>query len=154
ATLPFLLRMHRRLGSEEALRMATLTLDHMAAGGICDQLGGGFHRYAVDAIWLVPHFEKMLYDNPLLARTYLQAHPVTGSPAYREVVEQTLAYIRRELLLEHGGFASAQDADTEGEEGLTYTWTPAELRELLGAEAALVEALYGVTDGGNFEGRT
>src|SRR4051794_19769941 len=142
ATLSFLLRMHRRLGSDEALRMARLTLDRMAAGGIYDQLGGGFHRYAVDAIWLVPHFEKMLYDNALLVRAYTQAHVVTGSAAYRQVAEQTLEYMRRELLLEHGGFASAQDADTDGEEGLTYTWTPAELRDIVGEDAALLEALY------------
>jgi uncharacterized protein len=154
AALPFLLRMHRRLGSDEALRMARLTLDRMAAGGIRDQVGGGFHRYAVDALWLVPHFEKMLYDNALLASAYLQAHAATGSAAYRQVAEETLDYLRRELLLEHGGFASAQDADTDGEEGLTYTWTPDELREVLGDEAALVETLFGVTPAGNFEGRT
>ena len=154
AALPFLLRMHRRLGSGEALRMARLTLDRMAAGGLRDQVGGGFHRYAVDAIWLVPHFEKMLYDNALLASAYLQAHALTGSAAYREVAAETLDYLRRELRLEHGGFASAQDADTDGHEGLTYTWTPAELHDLLGDEAALIEALFGVTPVGNFEGRT
>jgi uncharacterized protein YyaL (SSP411 family) len=154
AALPFLLRMHRRLVSSEALRMARLTLDRMAAGGIRDQVGGGFHRYAVDAVWLVPHFEKMLYDNALLASAYLQAHALTGSAAYRQVAAETLDYLRRELRLEHGGFASAQDADTDGQEGLTYTWTPAEIRDVLGDEAALVEVLFGVTPAGNFEGRT
>ena len=134
--------------------MAELTLDRMAAGGIHDQLAGGFHRYAVDAIWLVPHFEKMLYDNALLARAYLQAFEATGAPRHAEVAASTLDYLVRELRLPHGGYASATDADTDGVEGSTFVWTPDEVRELLGDDAALVEALYDITPAGNFEGAT
>ena len=111
--------------------MALRTLERMADGGIHDQLGGGFHRYAVDAIWLVPHFEQMLYDNALLARAYLAAWQVTGDEQWREVAEGILDYLLRELALEHGGFASAQDADTDGVEGATFTWTPEQLRAVL-----------------------
>ena len=110
--------------------MATATLDGMAAGGMYDVVGGGFHRYSVDDRWLVPHFEKMLYDNALLASTYLHAWVVTGRERYREVVEDTLDYLLRELLLPNGGLASAQDADTAGVEGLTYTWSPEEADEM------------------------
>jgi uncharacterized protein YyaL (SSP411 family) len=106
--------------------MVTATLDGMAAGGFYDVVGGGFHRYSVDDRWLVPHFEKMLYDNAVLASTYLHAWVVTGRERYREVVEETLAYMLRELALSEGGFASAHDADTNGVEGLTHTWTPEE----------------------------
>jgi hypothetical protein len=128
ATLEFLLRR----GDDESLAMVTTTLDGMAAGGMYDLVGGGFHRYSVDAEWLVPHFEKMLYDNALLAPTYLHGWLVTGNERYRAVAEETLDYLLRELRLTEGGFASAQDADTEGVEGLTFTWTedegaPAEL---------------------------
>jgi uncharacterized protein YyaL (SSP411 family) len=150
----FLLRMHRATGSAEALAMAETTLDRMAAGGIHDQLAGGFHRYAVDAIWLVPHFEKMLYDNALLARGYLGAFEATGAPRHAEVAATTLDYLVRELRLPHGGYASATDADTDGVEGSTFVWTPAEVRALLGDDAALVEALYDITPEGNFEGAT
>jgi uncharacterized protein YyaL (SSP411 family) len=153
STLEFLLRTHARSGSEQALEMAVKTLDEMAAGGMYDQLGGGFHRYSVDAVWLVPHFEKMLYDNALLASVYLHGWLVTGAPRYREVVEETLDYLLREMRLPEGGFASAQDADTKGEEGLTYVWGYEELVNLLEpAEAELVIERYGVTVGGNFEG--
>ena len=134
--------------------MAEITLDRMAAGGIHDQLAGGFHRYAVDAIWLVPHFEKMLYDNALLARGYLAAFEATGAARHAEVAGSTLDYLVRELRLPHGGYASATDADTDGVEGSTFVWTPREVRALLGDDAALVEALYGITDEGNFEGAT
>jgi uncharacterized protein YyaL (SSP411 family) len=132
SALEFLLRMHRRLADEEALEMVVRTLDGMAAGGMYDLLGGGFHRYSVDERWLVPHFEKMLYDNALLVPVYLHGWLVTGDERYRAVAEETLAYMLRELRLPEGGFASAQDADTEGVEGLTFTWTadegaPAEL---------------------------
>ena len=131
STLEFLLRMHLR-GDEDALPMVTATLDAMAAGGMYDLVGGGFHRYSVDEAWLVPHFEKMLYDNALLASTYLHAWVVTGEARYRRVVEQTIDYMLRELRLREGGFASAQDADTEGVEGLTFSWTPEEgIREEL-----------------------
>jgi uncharacterized protein len=150
----FLLRMHRELGSDEARRMAEITLDRMAAGGIHDQLAGGFHRYAVDAIWLVPHFEKMLYDNALLARAYLQAFEETGAERHGEVAASTLDYLVRELRLPHGGYASATDADTDGVEGSTFVWTPRDVRALLGDDSALVEALYDITDEGNFEGAT
>jgi uncharacterized protein len=120
--LEFLLRMHTR-GNPDALELVTTTLDGMAAGGMYDLLGGGFHRYSVDARWLVPHFEKMLYDNALLAPAYLHAWVVTGEEGYREVAEATIDYMLRELRLPEGGFASAQDADTDGVEGLTFTWT-------------------------------
>jgi uncharacterized protein YyaL (SSP411 family) len=122
SSLEFLLRR----GDERALEMVTATLDGMVAGGFYDVVGGGFHRYSVDDRWLVPHFEKMLYDNALLASTYLHAWVVTGRPRYREVVEETIAYVLRELALPGGGIASAHDADTDGVEGLTYTWTPEE----------------------------
>src|SRR4051794_5415740 len=155
SVLTFLLRMHRRSGSEEALGMALSTLAKMADGGIHDQLGGGFHRYAVDAIWLVPHFEQMLYDNALLARAYLAAWQVTGEEQWREVAEGILDYLLRELALDHGGFASAQDADTDGVEGATFTWTPQQLRAVLSEEdAELAAHTWGVTAEGNFEGAT
>ena len=154
STLEFLLRMHHGAGSSEALEMARVTLDRMAAGGMYDQLGGGFHRYSVDAVWLVPHFEKMLYDNALLASAYLHGWVVTGAERYRGIVEETLDYLVREMRIPAGGFASAQDADTEGEEGLTYVWTPEEIREALGSEAAeRVIRRFGVTAEGNFEGK-
>jgi hypothetical protein len=122
STLEFLLRR----GDEESLGMVTATLDGMAAGGMYDVVGGGFHRYSVDDRWLVPHFEKMLYDNAVLASAYLHAWVLTGRPRYRQVVEETLDYAVRELSLPDGGLASAQDADTNGTEGLTYTWTEEE----------------------------
>ena len=114
--------------------MVRRTLDGMAAGGLYDVVGGGFHRYSVDARWLVPHFEKMLYDNALLASAYLHAWVVTGEERYRAIVEETIDYLLREMRLPSGGFASAQDADTDGVEGLTYTWTP---EEWAGARARL-----------------
>jgi uncharacterized protein YyaL (SSP411 family) len=122
STLEFLLRR----GDEESLAIVTATLDGMAAGGMYDVVGGGFHRYSVDERWLVPHFEKMLYDNALLASTYLHGWVVTGRERYRQVVEETIEYMLRELILPGGGLASAQDADTDGVEGLTYTWTQEE----------------------------
>src|SRR5205085_7378646 len=115
-TLEFPLR-RLAAGDERPADMVRFTLNKMANGGIHDQLGGGFHRYAVDAVWLVPHFEQMLYDNALLARSYLAAWQVTGDDQWREVAEGILDYVLRELALEHGGFASAQDADTDGVEG-------------------------------------
>ena len=122
STLEFLLRR----GDEASMTMVTATLDGMAAGGFYDVVGGGFHRYSVDDRWLVPHFEKMLYDNAVLVSTYLHAWVVTGQARYREIVEETVEYMLRELALGDGGFASAQDADTNGVEGLTHTWTPEE----------------------------
>ena len=122
STLELLLRR----GDDDSLAMVEKTLDGMAAGGMYDVVGGGFHRYSVDDRWLVPHFEKMLYDNAVLASTYLHAWVVTGRERYREVVEETLDYVLREMLLPEGSLASAQDADTDGVEGLTYTWTEEE----------------------------
>ena len=151
--LELLLRAHARTGNQRALDAVQLTLDKMALGGIYDQLGGGFHRYSVDAHWLVPHFEKMLYDNAQLARVYLQAYLVTRRPLYLRIVEETLGYVMREMTHPSGGFFSTQDADSEGEEGKFFVWTPAEVERLLGAEdARLFSAHYDVTPGGNFEG--
>jgi uncharacterized protein YyaL (SSP411 family) len=151
-TIEFLLRQHARTGDERALAMARRSLDAMAAGGIYDHLGGGFARYATDAIWLVPHFEKMLYDNAQLARVYLHAWQVTRDPRYREVVEETLDFVERELRTPDGGFASSLDADTDGEEGATYVWSKAEIDEIVGDDAAAFTRAYGVTENGNWEG--
>jgi uncharacterized protein YyaL (SSP411 family) len=153
-TIRLLLAQHERSGDSEALRMARRTLDAMARGGIRDQLGGGFHRYAVDAEWLVPHFEKMLYDNALLAVAYVEAHEATGEAQYARVARETLDWILREMADPGGGFHSALSAETEGEEGAFYVWTPHEVREALGdaEEADLVCRHFGVTEAGNFEG--
>jgi uncharacterized protein YyaL (SSP411 family) len=129
------------------------SLDAMLAGGIYDQLGGGFARYSVDAAWLVPHFEKMLYDNALLARAYLHGWQALGHERYRRVVEETLDWMLREMRAPEGGFHSALDADSEGEEGRFYVWTPAELEAVLDTEAGPIAEFYGVTARGNFEGR-
>ena len=150
-TIEFLLR-RAAAGDQRALPLARRTLDRMAAGGIRDQLGGGFHRYATDAIWLVPHFEQMLYDNAQLARVYLHAWAFTGEARFRSVATGTLDYVLRELTTEDGAFAASQDADTEGVEGATFTWRADEVREALGEDAALFATAYGVTDGGNWEG--
>jgi uncharacterized protein YyaL (SSP411 family) len=148
-----LLRYHRRSGDAEALRMATVTLEKMAAGGIYDQLGGGFHRYATDAAWQVPHFEKMLYDNALLAVAYLEAFQVTGRPVFARVARETLDYVLREMAAPAGAFFSATDADSEGQEGKFFVWSEGEIRALLGADAPRFIRAYGVTSSGNFEGR-
>jgi uncharacterized protein YyaL (SSP411 family) len=133
------------------------SLDAMAAGGIYDHLGGGFARYSVDREWLVPHFEKMLYDQALLARVYLHAWQVTGHDRYRQVLDETVGYVLRDLRHPDGGFYSAEDADSEGEEGRFYVWTPDEIVAALDGDEALADdvmAFYGVTPAGNFEGRT
>jgi uncharacterized protein YyaL (SSP411 family) len=152
-TIEFLLR-RAAAGDRRALPLAARTLDRMADGGLRDQLGGGFHRYATDAIWLVPHFEQMLYDNAQLARVYLHAWALTGEARFRNVATDTLTYILRRLTTDNGAFASSEDADTEGEEGATFTWRADEIREALGDDAALFAAAYGVTEQGNWEGVT
>jgi uncharacterized protein YyaL (SSP411 family) len=133
--------------------MITVTLDAMAAGGIYDQLGGGFARYSTDEMWLVPHFEKMLYDNASLLRAYTHGWLLTHEPRYQRVVEETVAYLLRDLRRPGGGFASAEDADSEGEEGRFYVWSLAEIEEVCGADAPEVIRYYGVTERGNFEHR-
>ena len=152
-TIEFLLRTHVRTTERAALTMAASTLTKMARGGMYDQLSGGFHRYATDAIWLVPHFEKMLYDNAQLARAYLHAWQVTQRPLFRRVAEETLDYVVREMTNPAGGFYSSQDADSEGEEGKFFVWTLAEIRVVLGDDADLFADAYGVTERGNFEGK-
>ena len=152
--LEFALRVHARTGNPDALEMVTQTLHAMARGGIRDHLAGGFHRYSVDARWLVPHFEKMLYDNALLGRVYLNAYQATGDPELRRVAESTLDHLLTEMRAPEDGFYSALDADSEGEEGTFYVWTPAQVRELLDQEAAdLFMRCYDVSENGNFEGR-
>ena len=152
--LDFLLRHHAATGDARALEMIELTLTRMARGGIYDQLGGGFHRYSTDPFWLVPHFEKMLYDNALLSRLYLHAHQATGSAFYARIAQETIDYVLREMTDPLGGFYSAQDADSEGEEGRFFVWTPGEIEGVLGREdGAAFRARYGVTHEGNFEGR-
>jgi uncharacterized protein len=156
----FLLRYHRRTGDPEALNMVTLTLERMAGGGMYDQVGGGFHRYSTDAQWLVPHFEKMLYDNALLAMAYLDAYQVTGRAAFARVVREILRYVERDMTSPQGAFYSATDADSltpsgRREEGYFFTWTPSELEAALGSKRArIVAAYYDVTPSGNFEGRS
>jgi uncharacterized protein YyaL (SSP411 family) len=151
--LRLLLRAWRRFGSEDALHMTRLTLDRMAMGGMYDHLGGGFHRYSTDQRWLVPHFEKMLYDNALLSLAYLEAFQATGHGFYREVVEETLDYVLREMTSPEGPFYSTQDADSEGVEGEFYVWSAAEIESILGKELAdLFDEVYDVTPSGNWEG--
>jgi len=152
-TLSLLLRCHRRTGEAKALQMVTKTLDAMAAGGIYDHIGGGFSRYSTDEQWLVPHFEKMLYDNALLAKVYLEAYQVTRQPAYRQVVREILDYILREMTAPEGGFYSATDADSEGEEGKFFVWTPGEVRTVVknDEDARRFCACYDISEQGNWE---
>ncbi|MFN8441247.1 MAG: thioredoxin domain-containing protein [Caldilineaceae bacterium] len=176
-TLDFCMRQYKRTGDLDALYMAEHTLTQMANGGIYDQLGGGFHRYSVDAIWLTPHFEKMLYDNAQLLRSYLQAWQISQSVVssqksglvtrdsglmtndsglfYRRIIEETVAYVLREMTSPEGGFYSTQDADSEGHEGKFFVWTPDEIWQIIGDQhqSALVETYYGVSTRGNFEGK-
>ena len=159
-TLEFLLRYAHRTGNQQGMAMLEKTLRAMAEGGMYDQLGGGFHRYSVDEQWLVPHFEKMLYDNALLARVYVETYQATGDPFYRRIAEETLAYLVREMRHPDGGFYSTQDADSlpadgahehEKEEGAFFVWTPAEVREALRGDARIFSQLFDVTERGNFE---
>lgn len=150
-TLTYLLALAWK-GDPLARGMLELTLDKMAQGGIYDQVGGGFHRYAVDGIWRLPHFEKMLYDNAQLARVYLGMYRLTGKNLYRRVTLETLDYLLREMQHPEGGFYSAQDADSEGVEGKFYVWDEREIRELLGPDAEAAIKLFGVSEPGNWEG--
>jgi hypothetical protein len=151
--LDFLLRAWARTGSDAALGIVRTSFRAMARGGIYDQLGGGFHRYTVDDRWLVPHFEKMLYDNALLVRVGVHLWQTTEDPEVRRVAEETVDWVRREMTAPDGGFFSTLDADSEGHEGRFYVWTESELDAALGPGAAVAKAYFGVTPEGNFEGR-
>ncbi|MDQ3064141.1 MAG: thioredoxin domain-containing protein, partial [Acidobacteriota bacterium] len=151
-SLEFLLRYFYRTKDVNALEMVEKTCTKMAHGGIYDQLGGGFHRYTVDAIWLTPHFEKMLYDNAQLARIYLHLFQITKDEFYKRIAVETLDYVKREMHNERGGFYTAQDADSEGVEGKFFVWTPEEIAEILGEnDTRIFSFYYDVTEHGNFE---
>jgi hypothetical protein len=150
--LEFLMRGYARTGDSNTLRLVTLTLRAMARGGIYDQIGGGFHRYSVDSIWLVPHFEKMLYDNAQLSRAYLHGWQATRDDFFRQIAEEVYDYILREMTAPEGGFYSATDADSDGEEGKYFVWSLEELQTLLGDDAPIAVEYYGVSRSGNFEG--
>ncbi|MBL8184485.1 MAG: thioredoxin domain-containing protein [Blastocatellia bacterium] len=153
-SMEFLLRYWKRTGNENALTMVKHTAEKIACGGIYDQLGGGFHRYSVDAVWLVPHFEKMLYDNAQLVRIYLHLYQITKEDLFKRIAVETLEYIRREMIGPEAGFYSTQDADSEGEEGKFFVWTPEEIQAVLGDDSSKVFCeFYNVTSEGNFEGR-
>jgi hypothetical protein len=150
-SISMLLRHHQRTGDKNSLKMATKTLDRMAMGGMYDHVGGGFHRYSTDAQWLLPHFEKMLYDNGQLCQIYLEAYQLTGKPYYKRIVTEILAYIEREMLDENGGFYSSEDADSEREEGKYYIWAHAEIETILGKEdAERFSDFYALKSKGNF----
>ncbi|MGH7138734.1 MAG: thioredoxin domain-containing protein, partial [Pirellulales bacterium] len=152
--LRLLLRRWRREPREDMLHIVTLTLDRMAAGGMYDHLGGGFHRYSVDDRWLVPHFEKMLYDNALLSAAYVEAFQATGRPDYERTSRETCDYVLRDMTSPEGGFYSTLDADSEGDEGKFYVWMPDEVLAVLGAERAKTFCrVYDVSEEGNFEGQ-
>ncbi len=150
ANLEFLLAHHARTGDPDALGMVTSTLRAMATGGMYDQLGGGFSRYSVDGRWLIPHFEKMLYDNAQLVRVYLHAWQITGEPLFERIVRETLSYLVREMRDAEGGFYAAQDADSEGIEGKFFVWTQAELEAALGEDWPLFAACHDIGEEGNF----
>ena len=154
ANLEFLLSEYERVADESLLKMVTYTLDMMAYGGMYDQIGGGFHRYSVDEKWLVPHFEKMLYDNAQLAKVYLQAHQLTQEPRYRRIAEEIFGFVFREMTAPEGGFYAALDAETDAEEGKYYVWTADEIQKILGKKtAARFADVYGIDKGPNFEGK-
>jgi uncharacterized protein len=153
--LELMMRQYRLQPDPKLLKMVTLTLDRMAQGGMYDQVGGGFSRYSVDDRWLVPHFEKMLYDNALLSAVYLQAFELTGQPYYRRIATETLTYVMREMTGEGGGFFSALDADSEGHEGKFYVWSPEQVLAVLGSEEGRrFNQVYDITPAGNFEGKS
>jgi uncharacterized protein len=157
--LELMLRAYMSSASDSARSIVTTTLDAMASGGMYDHIGGGFARYSVDREWLVPHFEKMLYDQALLARAYLHAYAVLGLDQFRQVVDETIGYVLRDLRNPDGGFYSAEDADSpdehgHGHEGLFSTWTPREVLDVLGPDSAAANEWWGITEGGNFEGRS
>jgi len=154
SNLSFMFRYTRLSGISKFEKFALLTLKKMAKGGIFDQIGGGFHRYSTDARWLVPHFEKMLYDNALLPIVYSEAYQITKDSFFSEVVRKTLDYVIREMTSDNGTFFSAQDADTNGEEGQTFVWKKQEIEKILGDNSEIFCIYYDVTDGGNFEGNT
>ncbi len=148
----FLLRYWKRTGDDSALRMVEHTLKAMRQGGIYDQIGFGFHRYSTDERWLVPHFEKMLYDQAMLAMIYTEAYQATGKEDYATTANEIFAYVLRDMTAVEGGFFSAEDADSEGVEGKFYVWTMDEIRNLLdSSEAELVIEVYRVADEGNFQ---
>jgi uncharacterized protein YyaL (SSP411 family) len=150
-TILFCLRVWKRTGSKEALHMAEHSLEKMAKGGLYDQLGGGFARYATDALWIVPHFEKMLYDNALLTIAYLEAFQITRKPLYERIARETLEYVLRDMTSKDGAFHSAEDADSEKIEGKFYVWNPTQVREVLGDKAERFMKAFDVTDEGNWE---
>ena len=152
--LSFMLRYHKLSGISKFKEFVLRTLDKMASGGIFDQIGGGFHRYSTDSRWLVPHFEKMLYDNALIPIVYAEAYQLTKDPKYLNVVTKTLRYVLQEMTSAEGAFFSAQDADSEGEEGKYYVWKKREIQEILAENADVFCLYFDVTDGGNFEGKT
>ncbi|MCP4681175.1 MAG: thioredoxin domain-containing protein [Desulfobacterales bacterium] len=150
--LTFLLRWHKRSGDTKALSMVEKTLEAMRSGGIFDQIGFGFHRYSVDEKWLVPHFEKMLYDQAMLTMAYVETYQVTGKEKFAKVAKEIFTYVLRDMTSSEGGFYSAEDADSEGKEGLFYLWTPNEINEILGKDVGgLVCRFYNITETGNFE---
>ena len=154
ANLSFLLRYGKLSKISKFSEFVFKTLNKMAKGGLFDQIGGGFHRYSTDARWLVPHFEKMLYDNALLPTIYAEAYQLSKDPFYLDVIQKTLDFVLREMTSPEGGFYSALDADSEGEEGRFYVWSKKEIKEILGKDADAFCLYYDVTDGGNFEGHT
>lgn len=152
--LSFLLKWHKKTNDKYALEMVEATLKSMYQGGIFDHIGGGFHRYATDKKWLIPHFEKMLYDQALVAKVYIEAYQVTNNELYAKIAKKTLDFVLNELTNQEGAFYSGLDADTEGEEGKYYTWTKAKIHELLKSDAEIFCDFYGVTELGNFESGT
>ena len=154
ANISFMFRYSKLSGISKFNEFALKTLKRMAKGGIFDQIGGGFHRYSTDTMWLVPHFEKMLYDNALIPINYVEAYQITKDDFYLDVLRKTLDYVLREMTSKEGGFYSAQDADSEGEEGKFYVWKKSEIKEILGRDADTFCLFYDVTDGGNWEGKS